>query len=976
MQEFPPFRLDTVNQCLWRCRETADDERILLPPKAFAVLCYLVAHAGRLVTQEELLEAVWPETYVQPEVLRNHIFTIRRALGDSPTQPQFLETLPRRGYQFLAAVRHSPAAPPVPVPPVPGTLVGRARALGELRGYLQLALQGQRQLVFVTGEQGIGKTALANAFQRQATMDVPGLRLALGQCIESYGSTEAYYPILDALGQLCRGGGGDTVVQTLVTHAPTWLVQLPALLTRDHRQMLQREILGATRERMLREMGEALEMLTATSPLLLVLEDLQWVDLATVDLLSALARRRGPAKLLLLATYRPVDVALADHPLQALTPDLLVHQLGHEIALEALSAADVAAYLAGESSGVSLPKDLAGPIYRHSEGNPLFMVAALDHLTQRGLISRANDGWHLRVPSENIALGMPESLRQMIEAQIARLSTEEQRALEGASVAGAVFSTRVSAVATDLNEDDFEDLCEKLVRRHQLVRAISAPPFPDGTVCQRYAFVHALYREVFYGRLAPGRRARLHRRIGERVEAFYAGQSSSVASELAYHFEAGADWPRAVTYLRLVAETAGRRYAHREAVAILQHALALVSHLPEAERAVTEIEIMEKLAAIYLVSFDRRTLETYEALAARAAHYGLLDVEVRALIGWNPQDADECRQALAEIRRAGDRLVLASHVIDCNFIQWCSSAYRDAHRSAVESLAILCEGGEENPYLSTAYWLSQFIVPWSLLLLGEWGEMLREIEDGITMVDKNGDEYRAQTLRLYRAWLHLHAMDFAGVLAICEAVLPMVGEPAWSAWRRFCLVLAGTAATALGHYECALQYLLTVKDDMERQRVIHDWYCRMLLESALTDLWLAQGDLAQARPQAERFLHATLVTAERTWQALAWDANARVALAVSDLVRAHTCIAQALVTMEGFEVPLAAWCVHATAAALYERTGHSGVADHHRDLSRATILQLAQSLPAEEPLRNTFLSAPIVCKVLGDTGHGVDRDFC
>jgi len=225
MQEFPPFRLDTVNQCLWRCRETADDERILLPPKAFAVLCYLVAHAGRLVTQEELLEAVWPETYVQPEVLRNHIFTIRRALGDSPTQPQFLETLPRRGYQFLAAVRHSPAAPPVPVPPVPGTLVGRARALGELRGYLQLALQGQRQLVFVTGEQGIGKTALANAFQRQATMDVPGLRLALGQCIESYGSTEAYYPILDALGQLCRGGGGDTVVQTLVTHAPTWLVQ-------------------------------------------------------------------------------------------------------------------------------------------------------------------------------------------------------------------------------------------------------------------------------------------------------------------------------------------------------------------------------------------------------------------------------------------------------------------------------------------------------------------------------------------------------------------------------------------------------------------------------------------------------------------------------------------------------------------------------------------------------------------------------
>ena len=134
--------------------------------------------------------------------------------------------------------------------------------------------------------------------------------------------------------------------------------------------------------------------------------------------------------------------------------------------------------------------------------------------------------------------------------------------------------------------------------------------------------------------------------------------------------------------------------------------------------------------------------------------------------------------------------------------------------------------------------------------MGEWGAMVREIEDGITMVEKNGDAYRAQTLRLYRAWLHLHAMDFAGVLAICEAVLPLFGALAWSAWRRFCLVLAGTAATALGHVARAWHSLMIVQEDMERQRVIHDWYCRMLLEAALTDLWLARGDLAQARSQA------------------------------------------------------------------------------------------------------------------------------
>ena len=139
--------------------------------------------------------------------------------------------------------------------------------------------------------------------------------------------------MLEALGQLCQGAAGATVVQTLANQAPTWLVQFPALLTRDHRDTLQREVLGATRERMLREINEALETLTATSPLLLVFEDLQWVDHATVDLLAALARGRGPAKLLLLGTYRPEDVALADNPLQALTSELLVHKLCHEMTL-------------------------------------------------------------------------------------------------------------------------------------------------------------------------------------------------------------------------------------------------------------------------------------------------------------------------------------------------------------------------------------------------------------------------------------------------------------------------------------------------------------------------------------------------------------------------------------------------------------------------------------------------------------------
>jgi len=330
-------------------------------------------------------------------------------------------------------------------------------------------------------------------------------------------------------------------VQTLTTHATTWLVQFPVLVTRDHRDTLQRELLGATRERMLREIAEALEVLTAERPLLLVFEDLHWMDPATVDLLGALARRRGPARLLVVATYRPVELAFWQHPLKTLRQELLVHQLCHELALEPLGEVDVAAYLAAVSGGTNLPEGLAGLVYRQTEGNPLFMRAVLEHLTQQGLLAREAEGWSLRVPLEDIALGVPESLRQMIDAQLERLAPKEQRALEVASINGAVFTAGVSAAAADLEAHDFEDMCETLARRQHLVRAAGAQQFPDGSISQRYAFVHALYREVCYWRQAPGRRARLHRRIAERLEALCAAQRSEVAAELAHHFEAAAE---------------------------------------------------------------------------------------------------------------------------------------------------------------------------------------------------------------------------------------------------------------------------------------------------------------------------------------------------------------------------------------------------------------------------------------------------
>jgi len=507
-KEFAPFRLDTVNECLWRHRDDGDEERIRLTPKAFTVLQYLVEHPGRLVTQSELLEAVWPDTYVQPEVLKSQILDVRYALGDDAKNPRFIETLPRRGYQFIAPIADVAVQIDLGNNPPSRKLVGRDAQLDELCHCLQRSLTQQRQVVFVTGETGIGKTSLVDEFVRRVAADFPGIRVARGQCVEGYGSKEAYYPVLEALSELCNGSGGDAVARTLAVQAPTVLMQFPAHVRGEQRER-QGQTARSTPECMLREIIEAMETISSEKLLLLVFEDLHWADPSTVDFISALARRRSAGKLMLIGTYRPVDVALVQHPLKAVKQDLLVHQLCREIALEPLTESEVAEYLALETPEAAAPQGLASLIHRHSEGNPLFMVCILEDLQGRGVIAVENGTWHIKVPIESIHLETPESLRGMIELQIEKLSADEQRVLELASVTGMSFTANPNVLGTTVDQEKLESTCEDLVRRQHMVRRRGSRQFSDGTIWQCYEFAHELYREVFYRRQAPSRWARV-----------------------------------------------------------------------------------------------------------------------------------------------------------------------------------------------------------------------------------------------------------------------------------------------------------------------------------------------------------------------------------------------------------------------------------------------------------------------------------
>jgi class 3 adenylate cyclase len=237
-------------------------------------------------------------------------------------------TAAQRGLPISSSTFQVSSSRPKPTPnlqfPTP-SFVGREVELSQLYEYWEKALRGERQIAFVAGEPGIGKTTLVDAFLTRLTNEHEHeheLWIGRGQCIEHYGAGEAYLALLEALGRLGRESGGQRLIELLSQHAPTWLVQMPALLTAPELEALQRKTQGATRERMLRELAEAVERLTAERPLVLWLEDLHWCDVSTLDWLAFVARRREQARLLVIGTYRPVDVLVQGHPLRAVKQEL------------------------------------------------------------------------------------------------------------------------------------------------------------------------------------------------------------------------------------------------------------------------------------------------------------------------------------------------------------------------------------------------------------------------------------------------------------------------------------------------------------------------------------------------------------------------------------------------------------------------------------------------------------------------------
>jgi DNA-binding winged helix-turn-helix (wHTH) protein/predicted ATPase len=599
---FGPFRLFPVQRKLWK-----DEEQIEVRTMPLAVLTYLAQHPERVVPIEEVHKAVWGSTSVSRTTIRVCVREIRQILGDEVAIPRYIETVGRQGYCFIGynstelsaggdrSVAVRPQGLATESVSLPEPFVGRQRELTQLRRRFAQAQQGQRQVVLVSGEPGIGKTTLLQQFVAQLPA-TGSVWVGRGQCVESYGLGEAYLPVLEAVGRLGRELETGKLVAVLHQHAPTWLTQLPVLVDIAAREELHRQVAGATPERMLRELCDALEVLTAEQMLILVLEDLHWSDTATLAWIAAVARRPNPARLLVIGSYQPTDVVTRMHPLRGFVQELRAHRLCEDIHLEVLSVDEVQEYVRQRFASSAAADELGLRLHQRTDGNPLFLTASVDVLIRQGLVVEEGGRWVVRGDLTVIEDTVPEDLQQLITKQIEGLSVEEQQVLEAASVSGLTFTAAGVAAGCKQKPEAVEEVCERLAQRGRVIEGGRLEEWPDGTLTARYSFRHAFFRDVLYQRPGDRQRLQLHRAIAERLEVGYGERAREIASNLAGHWTQGRDYHKVARYHLHAADNALRLSAYREALTHCQQGLRLLAHLPAtSERDRQELAIRMSL---------------------------------------------------------------------------------------------------------------------------------------------------------------------------------------------------------------------------------------------------------------------------------------------------------------------------------------------------------------------------------------------
>ena len=537
-----------------------------------------------------------------------------------------------------------------PAPKVEETFVDRDRELAEASKHLQLLKDGRPGVVFVAGEAGVGKTAFVRQLLRAAERAFPCVGAAVGTCNVQLGLTDPYTPFKGILHSLVRNvtplakplGEAMTVGEAVVTELLHSFPQLISVFRPDAdlgsqrwERICQRLGLSAEKEPprtiatdqmiIFDQFVRLLRKVSAGVPLILVVDNLHCADDSSLALFFHLGHSLSDARVLLLATYRP-DLLMRGRGESADTLRHAVNELrrhgARTISLDLSTAkpADrerihlfVTAYLDYVLPGHRLPAWFAERLATRTGGNALFLRELVDYSQEKGHIVLRDGKWELGTEAEQLEL--PESVGVIIDERIEQLSEELRETLAYASVEGQDFTAQVLASLQQLDEDKvLNRLVEDLNHMHQLVDERGEHELSPDKVLSLFHFRNTLTQQHVYQELGAAQRRRLHKRVGECLEALYGDKRMELAGQLAIHFRIAREPEKALTYTIEAARAASRDYASREALRYYKMALELWELTPTRDPAL-KATLLQDLADIYKFTamFDE-AIDTYQQI--------------------------------------------------------------------------------------------------------------------------------------------------------------------------------------------------------------------------------------------------------------------------------------------------------------------------------------------------------------------------
>jgi DNA-binding winged helix-turn-helix (wHTH) protein/tetratricopeptide (TPR) repeat protein len=770
---------------------------VAIEPKVFDVLRHLLVNRDRVVSKIELLDALWPGEAVSESVLPRCIAAARRAIGDDRTRQALIQTVHGRGYRFVGAVATPAraAAPPAAAAaasPALSPFVGREAAMRRLREALDQVLLARGRLVLLVGEPGIGKTRTADELAGEA--HARGARVLAGRCYEGEGAP-AYWPWVQVLRACTADLERATLAKDLGPGAADLAQLVPEL--REHfpdlppEQALEGE---QARFRLFDSVSRFLERASLREPLAIALDDLHVADADSLRLLRFLAGSLRNRRVLLLATYRDVDVR-RDHPLAALLGALAREPHCDRVPLRGLAVAEVSALveaIAGEPAGA----ELVGAIHELTEGNPFFVHEIVRLMVEQGRLASGD--------RRELSLALPQSVRDVVGRRLDALSPECNELLRAGAVIGREFSTGLLERVTGRGGDALLEPIGEALAAQVLVESRAG--------WSRYAFGHALTRHTLYEELSVPERVQLHRRVALALEAAADG-SDDVLAELAHHFfqaAPGGDVEKAIAYSERAAEHAHGLFAYDESARHYERALeALALALPadERRRCGLLLALAEELWAAGLRERARARFTQAAEIARRLGDVPQLARAAVGLRGYGEMGVGPEPETLVLLEEAlvavGDGHAVSRSRVLSRLAGSAPHSRRmaDRERLSAEAYALATESGDRlaiSDAIAARYW--------AMLGPDRPAERLALGDEAVAKGEEWGD-VRLQILgREARIGAHVLRGDMTGARREIETYAQLADELRQPLFRFLSSLLRGSFALDTGRFDEAARH--------------------------------------------------------------------------------------------------------------------------------------------------------------------------